>query len=101
MRLEDLTQAWLHSHEEDSDGTMVFRPESFPFPPSRGRTGFTLNQDGNASLTGPSPVDATESASGSWSMSKQDRLRIQSQSGETREFEVVELNPDKLVLKSA
>jgi hypothetical protein len=27
---------WLHSYEEDHNGTQVFRPGSFAFPPSRG-----------------------------------------------------------------
>ena len=28
-----LERRWIHSHEEDSAGTMVFRPDDFAFPP--------------------------------------------------------------------
>ncbi len=35
-----LCQRWIHSHEEDTDTEMVYRPADFAFPPSRGRTGF-------------------------------------------------------------
>ena len=30
---------WIHSHEEDAKGVMVYRPANYSFPPSRGRVG--------------------------------------------------------------
>ncbi len=36
---------WMHSYEEDTEGVKVYRPASYDFPPSRGRTGFQLNED--------------------------------------------------------
>jgi len=39
-------RCWVHSHEEDSDEEMVFRPAAYEFPPSRGRRSFELKPDG-------------------------------------------------------
>ena len=44
--MDPLLQHWIHSHEEDTDTEMVFRPASFNFPPARGRKGFELSPDG-------------------------------------------------------
>src|SRR5437667_6338660 len=37
---------WMHSHEEDMQGVMAFRPKDFSFPPSRGRRGFDFREGG-------------------------------------------------------
>ena len=42
INIEFLYQTWLSSYEE---GTDTFRPASYDFPPSRGRTGFTFLED--------------------------------------------------------
>jgi hypothetical protein len=40
-----LFKEWLTSYEEDAkDGLLVYRPAGFAFPPSRGRTGFTIDR---------------------------------------------------------
>ncbi len=36
---------WMHSYEEDTDEVEIYRPAAYDFPPSRGRTGFQLNED--------------------------------------------------------
>jgi hypothetical protein len=61
-----LIGSWLHSHEEDADGVQVFRPIGYPFPPSRGRDGFTLDADGSAVLGAPGPDDRGRTAGGRW-----------------------------------
>lgn len=33
--MQNLAGAWLHSFEEDTRSEQVFRPDSYPFPPSR------------------------------------------------------------------
>jgi hypothetical protein len=38
---------WIHSREEDAGGLEVYRPDGFPFPPSFGRDGFEMFQDGD------------------------------------------------------
>ena len=66
---DDLLQRrWVHSHEEDTDDEMVFRPADHPFPPSRGRTSFELRPDGTYLESSPGPVDVPEESTGSWSL---------------------------------
>ena len=59
---------WVHSHEEDTDEEMVFRPAIHPFPPSRGRTSFELRPDGTYVENSPGPVDLPEESKGSWTL---------------------------------
>lgn len=63
-----LVREWLHSHEEDTPGKMVFRPASFPFPPSRGRLGFELRADASLADHFPGPGDAPQSREGRWGL---------------------------------
>jgi hypothetical protein len=59
--LRELVGGWRHSHEEDTATETVFRPDSYAFPPSRGRIGFIFNADqtctaiGIAARDGPAP----------------------------------------------
>jgi hypothetical protein len=71
---------WIHSHEEDSDGEMVFRPATHPFPPSRGRTSFDLRPDGTYIERSPGPMDVPEEYTGRWSL-EGDRLVLEAEGG--------------------
>ena len=68
-----LQRRWVHSHEEDTDDEMVFRPDDYPFPRSRGRTSFELRPDGTYLESSPGPVDLPVESTGSWSLDS-DRL---------------------------
>lgn len=68
FREESLHGRWVHSHEEDTEDEMVFRPAGRSFPPSRGRTAFDLRPDGTYVERSPGPVDRPEEASGAWSL---------------------------------
>ena len=61
-----LAQKWVHSHEEDTDDEMVFRPASYAFPPARGRSEIELNSDGTYVERVPGPVDVPEERGGRW-----------------------------------
>jgi len=65
---EALAQHWVHSHEEDSDTEMVFRPASYDFPRSRGRTSFDLSPDGKLIEGGIGPTDRSEKSAGTWQL---------------------------------
>jgi hypothetical protein len=65
---EALEGRWVHSHEEDTEDEMVFRPADRPFPPARGRTSLELRPDGTYVETYPGPVDVPEESEGSWSL---------------------------------
>lgn len=67
---------WVHSHEEDTDEEMVFRPADHALPPSRGRTSFELRPDGTYVESAPGPVDVPVRSSGRWSL-EGDRLILE------------------------
>ncbi|MCX6243649.1 MAG: hypothetical protein NTU98_02995 [Bacteroidetes bacterium] len=65
---ELLHQTWVHSHEEDTETEMVFRPSSYRFPPSRGRKSFELKAGGSLLQTGPGPADVPQQRQGTWQL---------------------------------
>jgi hypothetical protein len=96
---EALVGHWVHAHEEDGPTTLIFRPASWDFPPSRGRTGFELRPDGTYAGSEPGPADAPASSEGSWEL-EGDRLVLRDQGGEhTRTFELEDAEPDRLVVR--
>jgi hypothetical protein len=97
--LHSLTQTWVHSHEEDSPGEMIFRPGSYPMPPSRGRRSFQLLQDGQLRSAGPGPDDRIVPSQGTWSMSQPDVLTMKSAGGATSTMKILSVENDKLVVK--
>jgi hypothetical protein len=68
FREDALHGRWVHSHEEDTDREMVFRPATRALPPSRGRTSFELHPDGTYVESSPGPVDVPEESAGTWSL---------------------------------
>jgi len=94
-----LQREWVHSHEEDTDGEQVFRPASYAFPPSRGRSGLDLRADGSYGESAPGPTDRPEEAGGgTWELDG-DELKLRSGEGPTRTLHVVSAAPDRLVVK--
>jgi hypothetical protein len=95
-----LNQKWLHSHEEDTAEEMVFRPPTFKFPPSRGRTGFELRPDGTAQVLGIAPTDAPQEHLGSWSIGNEKQLTVHVPAlQQTQSMTVLSVSPDRLVVK--
>jgi hypothetical protein len=95
-----LNQKWVHSHEEDTAEEMVFRPSTFKFPPSRGRTGFELRPDGTAQVLGVAPTDAPQQQIGSWSVGTEKQLTVQVPAlQQTQSMTVLSVSPDRLVVK--
>jgi hypothetical protein len=66
VEAELLGQTWLHSYEEDEDDLLVYRPNSYDFPPSKGRTGFVLERAGVAKQYAIAPTDGLEEQIGIW-----------------------------------
>jgi hypothetical protein len=97
---EVLNRRWLHSHEEDSGGEMVYRPANYDFPPSRGRTGFELRPDGSAAVLGPAPTDAPQEHSGTWKIDATKRLVVHvPELQQTQSMTIVSSDPDRLVVR--
>lgn len=54
------------SHEETKGDTSVYRPATYAFPSARGRTGFTLKENGEAVEIGIAPADGPAYYAGTW-----------------------------------
>jgi hypothetical protein len=96
---ERLEGRWVHSHEEDTDDEMVFRPADRPLPPSRGRTSLEFRPDGTYVESAPGPVDVPESSTGSWSLDGE-RLVLEAEGhGPSRELEITGAEDDRLTIR--
>lgn len=96
---EVLLGEWIHSHEEDSEDEMVFRPASYEFPLSRGRTSFVLQPGGTYVESSPGPVDLPEESRGHWSL-EGDRLILEGEGDRPGYvWEVTTAESDRLVVR--
>jgi hypothetical protein len=97
---KNMLKRWLHSHEEDSNTEMVFRPATFAFPASRGRAGFELKPDGSYIDLGIGPADGRTETEGEWSM-EDDILTLAGDAlpGGRRQLHVVSCSEDRLVIQ--
>src|SRR5436190_10495182 len=98
-----LAKKWLHSHEEDTDDLMVFRPEGYRFPPSRGRRSFELRPDGSLVGQAIGPDDRPVPSTGSWQLQQGNRLALRPFESTAPEvvWQVESVSPDKLTVKKA
>jgi hypothetical protein len=94
-----LNQRWLHSHEEDEGDEKVFRPDGYPFPPSRGRIEFELRPDGSVAVQGIAPTDGPQQSDGIWSIDQNGKLliRLPSLGPETTMY-VASMSPSRLTV---
>ena len=90
---------WMHSHEEDMQGVMAFRPKDFSFPPSRGRRGFDFREGGELIYFGIGRADGSEEFSGSWVIEESNQVRIDVNSDRIRPFVLHVVSCDDQVLK--
>jgi hypothetical protein len=97
---EDLVRGrWVHSHEEDTDDEMVFRPADRQFPPSRGRTSFEFHPDGTYAERSPGPVDVPESSTGSWSLEGDQLVLTSEGDAPSQMLEITSAEADRLTIK--
>ena len=88
---------WVQSHEEDSGNQMVFRPSTYPFPPSRGRYHYQLKENGILRTVRPGPTDNRESGEGTWSI--EDGVLMLHPAGETPfRLPIVSVDSNRLVV---
>jgi hypothetical protein len=102
-RRELLHRFWVHSHEEDTDTELVFRPADYQFPPSRGRRGLLLNPDGSLVRTDPGPVDRPQSQTGRWELTSDGDLILSpgSPSARSQSLRIASVDKDKLTIKKS
>lgn len=90
---------WIHSHEEDTQGVMVYRRKGYGFPPSRGRTGFELREGGKLTYFAIGRADGSEQFSGSWAIEGSNRIRISVNSDRIHPFLLYVVVCDNKTLK--
>ncbi|MEO3807531.1 hypothetical protein ABGB17_00865 [Sphaerisporangium sp. B11E5] len=90
---QDIAGAWLHSHEEDTATTAVYRPRDHPFPPSRRpRRGLTFRADGTFAELVPGPADRPREVAGRWRREEGGRVRVWFPEGGRTPFELTVLS---------
>lgn len=94
-------KTWLHAQEEDEGDIKVYRPNTYNFPPSRGRTGFALEKDNRFRLLAIAPTDGLEEHTGRWKLIRKDLLQVTFPEDEARNFdlEIISVTPDLVKVK--
>jgi len=99
---KNLTQRWIHSHEEDTADEMVFRPASFAFPRSRGRSGFELRPDKSMVEIQPGAADQGAEAHGTWEYHGDKKVVMFKPAtrgaASTRSLKIISADADRLVV---
>jgi hypothetical protein len=67
---QDFIGEWMYSYEDNKDDIKAFRPATYNFPPSRGRTGMKILKDGTCTKTGIAPADGFLTYTGKWTFNK-------------------------------
>ena len=96
-----LPQHWVHSHEEDTDTQMVFRPATYNFPRSRGRRSFELKPDGSLVEGGMAADDRRQATPGTWKLQDGGTLALYTTSAAepSRVMRIAAVDKDRLVIK--
>lgn len=97
--LKQLEGTWLHAHEEDQGDVQVYRPNTYAFPPSRGRTGFQFDHNGLFTQLDIAPTDGLESHKGQWKAEGSTRVRISLDDKKDPDYSLEIVSLEKGVLK--
>lgn len=101
---ELISRKWWNSYEDERDpnNEKCYRPSTFDFPASRGRTGFEFNPNGTFSYNYPGPTDIPTSDKGRWQRLSEDRIKVkfdESKAGRVDEFIINIISIDEEILK--
>ena len=92
-----LCKKWRHSREEDTDEEEVYRPETYPLPPSRYRNTFEICDNGEFIQYGITPGDKPTKTTGTFKIVKDDTTKIISEISYLPEIKIVSF--DDSILK--
>ncbi|NEM98160.1 hypothetical protein [Pontibacter burrus] len=96
-------KTWLHAFEEDQEDITTYRPNTYDFPPSRGRTGFMLEKGGILKNYSIAPADGLEEQPGTWQFMQDDEILItikpEGQPQQQYLIKIVSLDHDLLKVK--
>ncbi|MBC5993104.1 hypothetical protein [Pontibacter cellulosilyticus] len=105
IETELIGKVWLHSFEEDEGDITVYRPNTYDFPPSRGRTGFALEEGGVLKQYDIAPTDGLEEHLGKWKQEDKDKIHVQfdgnGQPVQKYTIEIVSLKDDVLKIRKS
>lgn len=96
-----ITGSWVHSFEEDTETTAVYRSAGHPFPISRRlRTELEFRPDGTFVERGPGPDDWPREKRGSWESREPGRVDLTFPAGTwaPRRITVVSVEPGVLTI---
>lgn len=96
--MKQLEGTWLSSREEDRGDTLAYRPNTYAFPPSRGRTGFAFKPFSRFEQFDIAPTDGLAGHPGTWVIDGENKLRIHLTEGQEPDYmlEIVSLK-DKVL----
>ncbi|MCB2407379.1 hypothetical protein [Hymenobacter lucidus] len=97
--LKQLEGTWLHAHEEDQGDVRVYRPNTYAFPPSRGRTGFQFDHNGLFTQLDIAPTDGLEGRKGQWKAESNSLIRISLDDKKEPDYKLEIVSLEKGVLK--
>lgn len=92
---------WIHSFEDDKNGTEAYRPESYEFPPARGREGWRCEEDGTLKKQAIGPTDAYVTKEGKWTFTNEDNKNIVTimLENEKQSYEIISVSDTILFVK--
>lgn len=98
----ELTGVWMHSQEEDTASTVVYRRREYSFPPSRGRDALDLRPDGTCVGWDSGPDDRGRQRTYRWENAggDPDRITIHADDGgSSTTRRIVSWTPELLVFE--
>ncbi|MGI4884345.1 MAG: hypothetical protein ACRYFR_05235 [Janthinobacterium lividum] len=98
---KELQGTWLQSPEETRGDTLCYRPNTYKFPPSRGRTGFAIGPAGRFQQFDIAPTDGLQGHDGTWTAPDPAHLRVHLADGSTPDYtlEIISLHQGVLALR--
>ena len=89
----------MHSYEEDAGDVEVYRSSSYSFPPSRGRKGFELRENGEFVERGIGPDDGPTKTVRRWETSARDQVEVYDGDKRAYVLEIVSASKDVLEIR--
>ena len=90
---------WIHSREEDTEGVRVYRPSDYKFPPSRGREGFEIKENGEFIRYGIGPTDARQKIPGTWTIESKNQIQVSLEAPRQISYTMQIISCDETLLK--
>ena len=97
--LKSLEGIWLASHEENHGDTLVYRPNTYSFPPTRGRTGFAIGPFGRFEQFDIAPTDGLTCRPRTWTADGANRLRIHLADGQAPDYTLEIISAERNVMR--